>query len=280
MIAEIGKLMLRAYNTEADNLVRSMKPYGLGAAVERLQKMRASISKLGASMKIEITEQYNALRIKELELTADYLSKVAEEREEQREARERLKEQQIVEREFEAAQAKLEKEKAHHEAALQALKLRGDASGVADIEAKLVEIQEAMEGVAKRAANSRAGYVYVISNVGSFGDRVIKIGMTRRLDPLDRVRELGSASVPFRFDVHAMIFSEDAVSLETNLHHRFAPKRVNLVNMHREYFYATVAEVKDSLLELSGSLLSYIDDPEALEWRQSETTRKTRAGAP
>lgn len=131
-----------------------------------------------------------------------------------------------------------------------------------------------LEGIINRAANIRAGYVYVISNVGAFGPDVVKIGMTRRLEPLDRVRELGGASVPFRFDVHALIFSEDAVSLENALHHRFAAKRLNLANQRREFFFATPIEVKHALVELRGDLVSFCEDAEALEWHQSENSRR------
>src|SRR6202034_3984544 len=120
----------------------------------------------------------------------------------------------------------------------------------------------------------RAGYVYVISNVGAFGPRMVKIGMTRRLDPMDRIRELGDASVPFRYDVHALVFSDDAVGLETRLHHELADRRVNLVNLRREFFRVTPAEVRDTLLRHQGSIVQWIDEPEAAEWRQSETTRR------
>ena len=275
MVADFCKLMLRAYNNEADNVVRTLKPYSLNAAVERLQKMRASVSKLGASMRIEIAEAYHGLRVTELELTADYLQKVAEEREREREVRAKLKEEEAARREYEREQARLEKEKAHYEAALNALRMRGDVAAVADAEQKLSDIRHAIEGVIQRAANVRAGYVYVISNIGSFGERVVKIGMTRRLDPMDRVRELGDASVPFRFDVHALFFSDDAVGLETALHQRFADRRVNRVNMHREFFYVTPHDVKEALTELQGSLLSFVETPEALEWHQSTSRSET-----
>jgi hypothetical protein len=115
--------------------------------------------------------------------------------------------------------------------------------------------------------------VYVISNYGAFGPKMVKIGMTRRLDPMDRVRELGDASVPFRYDVHALVFSEDAVGLETHLHHTLADQRVNRVNNRREFFYARPDEVKVILERLDIPMLSYVDDSEALEWRQSQTDR-------
>jgi hypothetical protein len=270
MVADFCKLMLRAYNTEADNVVRTLKPYSLKPAVERLQKSRVAISKLAASMKIEITALYHDLRVKELELTADYLAKVAEEKEREREERARLKEEETARREYEREQARLEKEKAHYEAALNALRMKGDQAAALEAEKKLGEIQSAIAGVVSRAANVRAGYVYVISNIGSFRPDVVKIGMTRRLDPLDRVRELGDASVPFRFDVHVIIFSDDAVGLETALHQRFASRRVNFVNAHREFFYVKPTEVKQTLIELQGNLLTFVETPEALEWHQSQ----------
>jgi hypothetical protein len=270
MVTDFCKLMLRAYNTEADNIVRTLKAYALETAIERLQKMRTSISKLGLSMKIEITAEYHALRVKELELTADYLAKVADEKDREREERARLREEEAARRDYERENARLEKEKAHYEAALNALRMKGDDAGATHAQEKLGEIQNAIEGVARRAANVRAGYVYVISNIGSFGAKVVKIGMTRRLEPMDRVRELGDASVPFRFDVHAIIFSDDAVGLETALHRRFAERRVNFVNAHREFFYVAPRDVREALLALEHNLLTFVEAPEAVEWRQSQ----------
>jgi len=112
----------------------------------------------------------------------------------------------------------------------------------------------------------------VISNVGSFGDGVVKVGLTRRLDPLERVRELGDASVPFRFDVHAKIFDADSVSLETRLHQRLADRRVNRVNLRREFFYANPSEILTILedMGLKDNLVDYVEDAEAQEWRSSQ----------
>jgi len=274
MVGDFSKLILRAYNTEADNIVRTLRPYALKAALARLDKLRTSIAKLGTSMKLAVTDEYHALRTREIQLTADYLAKVAEEKELEREEKARLREEEKARREFEAEQARLEKEQAHYQTVVAALVAKGDTDAAAKVEERLAEINAALEGVIERAANVRAGYVYVISNIGAFGERVVKIGLTRRLDPLDRVRELGDASVPFRFDVHAVIFSHDAVGLETSLHQEFASFRVNLVNERREFFYVPPSEVKAALRRLHGELLTYTDRPEALEWRQSETTRQ------
>lgn len=273
MVADFCKLMLRAYNNEADNAIRGLKPFMLEAAVQRLEKARATIHKLGSAMHIEVTAEYHELRVTELELTADYLARREEEREREREERARMKEEEAVRRELERERERLDKERSHYEAVVTALRAKGDEAGLARAEAKLVEIDNAITGVENREANTRAGYVYCISNVGAFGEGVVKIGLTRRLDPMDRVRELGDASVPFRFDVHALIFSDDAVGLETMLHHHFAERRVNMINAHREFFYATPAEVRAVLQEVQGSLISFNEVPEALEWRQSEHAR-------
>lgn len=161
---------------------------------------------------------------------------------------------------------------------LDVLRAKGDDEAAARHEAELEKIGRAIEDVDYRAANIRAGYVYVISNVGSFGEGVVKIGLTRRLDPEVRVRELGDASVPFRFDTHALLFSKDAVGIEASLHQRLAERRVNRVNTRREFFYATPEEVKAHLLEVAGELLSFEDTPEALEYRQSQNlARETSA---
>jgi hypothetical protein len=274
MVREFSKLMLRAYNNEADNAVRSMKPYTLESSVARLDKARQTISRLGGTMKIQITDSYHSLRVQELELTADYLAKTAEEKERAREERARLREEEIARREYEREHERLQKEYAHYESAAAALRDRGDLDGAARSAAKLGEIRDAIDGITRRAANIRAGHVYVISNVGAFGPDMVKIGMTRRLDPMDRIRELGDASVPFRYDVHAMVFSDDAVGLETRLHHEFADRRVNLVNLRREFFRATPTEVRDVLTRHQASIIQWTDEPEALEWRQSETARR------
>ncbi|MGH3504260.1 MAG: DUF4041 domain-containing protein [Nocardioidaceae bacterium] len=280
MVRDFSKLMLRAYNAEADNLARGLKAYKLDSAIDRLTKVATTIAKLGLTMDIAITQGYHRLRVTELELTADHAEKVAEEKERERDEKICLREERQAQRELQRERAKLEKEKAHYENAVRALLAKGDNDGAAGLRERLDEIGAAIEDVDFRAANVRAGYVYVISNVGAFGSRVIKVGMTRRLDPLDRVRELGDASVPFRFDVHALFFSEDAVGIESELHGRLEDRRVNLVNRRREFFYANPAEVKEHLTELAGELLQFEESPEALEYHQSQNQTADHAKAP
>jgi hypothetical protein len=269
MVRDYSKLMLRAYNAEADNLVRGLKPYKLDSAIDRLTKVVATIERLGTTMNIRISGDYHRLRVAELELTSDYLEKHAEEKEREREERVRLKEERKAQQEMERERARLEKEREHHANALKALLAKGDEVAAERVREDLAAIDRKIDDVDYRAANVRAGYVYVISNVGAFGEGLVKIGLTRRLEPRDRIHELGDASVPFRFDVHALFFSTDAVGIEAELHRRLADRRVNAVNLRREFFYATPDEVKPHLLELGGELLEYQEMAEALEFRQS-----------
>lgn len=279
MVRDFSKLMLRAFNAEADNLVRGLKPYKLAAAIDRLAKVAEVIERLGKTMQIRISPPYLKLRVRELELTSDFLQKEAEEKEAERVERERLREERKVQLEIERERARLEKERQHYTNALEALVAKGDDAGAARLREQLGDVQRAIEDVDYRAANIRAGYVYVISNLGSFGNEMVKVGMTRRLDPTDRIRELSDASVPFNFDVHALFFSKDAVSIETSMHARLAERRVNLVNERREFFRATPLEAKMHLAALAGELLQFQDVPEALEYRESlSRTPKPTAG--
>ena len=144
-----------------------------------------------------------------------------------------------------------------------------------EIENQLVEIEKALQNIDYREANQRAGYVYIISNIGAFGENIYKIGMTRRLDPQDRVDELGDASVPFNFDVHAMIFSDDAPALENALHHAFEDRKVNMVNQRREFFNVTLDEIKDVVKKNFDKTVEFIDIPDAEQYRVSQKMKGT-----
>lgn len=270
MTSDFSKLMLRAYNSEADSCVRSLRAGNVVTAERRLEASVTSIARLGSMMEMKVNPAYHALRIEELQLTADFAMKVQEEREEAREERERLREERKVEQEIIAERERLDKERAHFANALKALQANGDDDAAAELAAKLADLDDAIAQNDFRAANIRAGYVYVISNVGAFGHNMVKIGMTRRLEPLDRVRELGDASVPFPFDVHAIYFSEDAVTLENELHHAFGEHRVNRVNERREFFFATPQQVRVVLAEKVGNLLEFTEQPESTQYLQSK----------
>jgi len=267
MTNDLAKLMLRAYNAEAENVVRSLRAGNTETAIKRLDAARTAIAKLGKMMEMRIGDEFHALRIQEIELTADYLMKKEDEREAARAERERLREDRKVELELAAARERLEKERSHILTVIE--RVRTDGSSDPELERKLADIDSAIAQNDYRAANIRAGYVYVISNRGAFGDHVVKIGLTRRLEPLERIYELGDASVPFRFDVHAIFFSEDAVSLENELHEHFSARRVNWANDRKEFFFVSPADVRAVLSEKLGNLLEFAEHAESTEYLQS-----------
>ena len=270
MIKEFSKLMLRAYNGEVDDAIRTLKPYKMQAAIDRVDKVEKSIEKLGKTMSITIDDVYHQLRISEIKLTADYLEKKEEEKEKQKEEKLRLKEEEKAQKEFEREKEKLNKELMHHQSILQKANESGNAKVIEEENLKIVEIQNGINGVEERSANIRTGYVYVISNIGSFGEEVMKIGLTRRLDPEERIQELSDASVPFKFDIHALIFHTDAVSLEKQLHQELEKLRVNKVNLRKEFFKVTPNIVKELLTKLSTeNILTFNEKAEAPEWRIS-----------
>jgi hypothetical protein len=276
MAREYSKLMLRAFNAEADTLVRWLKPYKLDAALDRLKKASETIERLGKTMKIRISTPYYQLRVRELELTSDFLQKQAEQKEAEHEEKERLREEWKAQEEYEMERDRLEKERKLNAKALHDLLEKGDEVSAAPVREKLAEIKRNLDSVNARAANIRCGHVYIISNIGAFGERMVKVGLSRRLDPMERIRELSNASVPFKFDVHAMFFSEDAVSIETAIHKRLDNLRVNRINLRREFFHATPLEVKVRLLEVkaqvgdvAAAFTEFTEVPEAAEYRQT-----------
>jgi stress response protein SCP2 len=271
LVRQFSDLMLRTYNIEADNCVRTVRAHTVDTAQKRLERTREAIVKSGSTMGVAIDETYHALRLEELQLTADHHLRVEQEKEDAREERQRQREEAKAQEEFRRRKKDLLKEQAHYESLLERSRLSGDEAGLLEARERLAEITESIEDVEELAANTRVGYVYVISNVGAFGDRVVKIGMTRREDPLQRVYELGSASVPFKFDVHTLVFSHDAVSLETALHREFDQQRVNRVNRRREFFRVSLTEVRAALEKVGKNhVVEFRELAEAPEWRQSQ----------
>lgn len=268
-VKDMSKLMLRSYNAEAENCVKTVKAGNLAPAQKRLSLAVDQIQRLGTMINLQITPYYHRLRLAELELAARHMQALQAEKEAERAQREELREQRKAEQELRAERDRLDKERQHYANALAVLEANGDAEGAERMREQIADADRAIADVDYRAANVRAGYVYVISNVGSFGPEVVKIGMTRRLVPQERVDELGDASVPFRFDVHALFFSADAVTLETGLHQHFADRRLNRVNLRREYFRATPAEVLEALRERHVEVLEYAVEPAAEEYRAS-----------
>jgi hypothetical protein len=285
MVYDTQKLLLRAFNTECDELVNKVKYTNFDASLEKIRKSAATISKLGTIMGISITSDYLHLKEDELRLAFEYQCKKQQENEEAKAARAEQREQAKIQKEIEEQRRKIEKEQTHYQTAYEKLKLQlsqhpDDEDLIKkkeDIENQLTDINKSLTDIDYRQANMRAGYVYIISNIGAFGENIYKIGMTRRLDPQERVDELGDASVPFNFDVHAMIFSDDAPALEAALHKAFEDKKVNMVNQRREFFHVTLDEIKDVVRKNFDKTVEFIDTPDAEQYRISIKMRNSAA---
>lgn len=274
------KLLLRCFNTDCENAIDRVKYSNIESMKARINKSYESLNKLGQGNQITISPAYLQLKLEELSLAIEYAIKKQDEKEEQKRIRQEMREQAKLEKELEEARKNIDKEKKHYSNALDKLnsQLEGNLSEEqkndllekkAEIEDQLSTLQKALDDVDYREANQKAGYVYIISNIGAFGDNVYKIGMTRRLDPMERVDELGDASVPFNFDVHAMIFSEDAPKLEAALHRAFEDRKLNMVNTRREFFHVTLEEIETVVKANYDKTVEFIKIPPAEQYRQS-----------
>ncbi|MCF7911450.1 MAG: DUF4041 domain-containing protein [Candidatus Cloacimonetes bacterium] len=262
-----SQLMLKAFNVECDNLMEKVRTSNYAKILERIDKLAATIEQLSISLKCGFNKEYVELKFKECELQYQFKLKDAREKEEQAMIKEQMREEQKAIRDFERALAKAQKEEKMYKDALEEARKEFEISNdndkeklrekIALLEKKLEEAEENEKRAKSMAEQTKRGHVYIISNIGSFGEDVYKIGLTRRLDPLERVNELGGASVPFSFDVHAMIYSEDAPALETKLHREFSRFRLNQVKLRKEFFRVNLLDIKEKAVEITGNELDF-----------------------
>ena len=278
------KMVLRAFNNECDVLIEKVKFNNFEKIKSQIEKSADAIDKLNIRNKISITSQYLSLKIKELELVHEYRQKKQDEKEAIKAARAEEREQAKLQKEIEEQRKKIKKEQAHYQNAKEQLteqlkKATEDErlllqEKINGIDHQLGEIEKNIKDIDYRESNQKAGYVYVISNIGSFGENVYKIGMTRRLEPQDRIDELGDASVPFTFDVHAMIFSDDAPKLEAELHRAFDNKRVNMVNGRKEFFNVSLDEIERVIKENHDKIVEIKRVPDAEQYRETKIIKE------
>ena len=287
MTKHYSKLMLRAFNGECDAAIAKVRWNNIDNMEARIGKAFEAINKLGSTLQITVTKEYFDLKLQELQLEFELEEKLYQEKEEQRKIREQMREEEKVQREIEKARQEAEEEEERNEEALQKAKAEIEkAKGqelerltekIKMLEENLQKAHELKERAISRAQLTKAGHVYIISNIGSFGGTVYKIGMTRRLEPMDRIDELGDASVPFDFDVHGMIYSENEPELENIIHNKLESKRVNLVNRRAEFFDTSIDEleaiVNDLKLNLQLTKLA-----EAKEYRETLSLREVQSG--
>jgi len=276
------KALLRSFNNECTDAINKVTYSNLDRIKTRITRSFEQHNKMYSVVQVRMTQDYLTLKLAELQLAFEYKQKVQDEKDQLREQRAREKEEKALQREIKAQQKSLDKEINHYSKAIDELEQKKSAnpddqkliSEIEKLKSELAEYHKKKSEVDYREANATAGYVYIISNIGSFGKNVFKIGVTRRLEPMDRINELGSASVPFKFDVHALIFSENAYGLETELHNRFSKNRVNLVNNRKEYFHITIEEIEKELQKYSNVTVDFNEVPEAEEYRESLAAAK------
>lgn len=282
MINRQTRLTMRAFNNECEAAIANVRWNNVVAMEKRIMAAVKAIDDQNASLQMKLNPTYIRLKIEELRLTHEYREKLKAEREERAEAARAAREEQKLLKEAEAAEREEERyqallDKARKEAAANI----GNAAlqeRIARLEVDLAAAHAASERARAMAEMTKSGYVYIISNVGSFGEDVVKIGLTRRLDPDDRVRELGDASVPFVFDTHAMIYSDEAPALEFALHTEFAERRINTSNFRKEFFRVTLDQVEAAVARLAPSA-SFFKDREAQEWHETLARRKETLAA-
>lgn len=273
------RFVVDAFNGKVDTILSRTKADNHGTLAQQIRDAFSLVNHNGNAFRnARITDQYLDSRLNELKWAAIANALKDEEREKQRELREQMREEEKARREYERAIKEAAKEedslRKAMEKAQQQVAAASDAQR-AEFEAKLLDLQSKLQAAEEKnqralsmAQQTRTGHVYIISNIGSFGEEVFKIGMTRRLEPNDRIRELGDASVPFEFDVHAMIFNEDAPALEKTLHRHFLRQQVNKVNPRKEFFRLNLADIR-SELETLGVETQWTMTAAAHQYRES-----------
>lgn len=274
------KLVLRAFNNECEAAINKVKYSNYDSIQKRIERSYEQINKLTSVTQVSISYYYLDSKLEELALAYEYAKKKEQEKEELREQRQREREEKALQKEVAQKKKVIDKEINHFKNVIAELqeKLKSitddnEATAInkqlSELEQKIDERDHEKEELDYRTANASAGYVYIISNIGSFGKDVFKIGVTRRLDPLERISELSSASVPFKFDVHALIFSYDAYKLENELHSYFDKYKLNKVNNHKEFYKIPIEKIKEKLAEYKELTIDFEEMADAEEYRQT-----------
>lgn len=274
------KQILRCFNSECDNILLNLSVKNIDTSRNKLTKSFETLNKIFETDGITLNSELLSMKLEELNLVYMQEKKKEEEKEIQKAIKEQMVEEQKVLREIEKQKKQLEKDENQFRGEISRLmKYMQNTDNdiekqlyidkIKDIENQLKDLEIEKENVIQREQNAKAGFVYIISNIGSFGEDIYKIGMTRRLEPMDRINELSSASVPFSFDVHAMIFSNDAPALETQLHQHFRANSVNKVNYRKEFFKVPIDEIEKYVKENFNELVEFTKIPVAKEYRES-----------
>lgn len=277
---ETIKRLIRCFESDSNTIVSNLTIKNYDNSVKKIIKSFNTLNNAFFSGDIKLNDKVLKLKLEQLNILKQIMYKEEEEKEIEKLRKEQLREEEKVRREIEKAKEKIEKEEKQFNNELKKIIVYMDkatndaekelyADKIKELEEKIKLLEKDKENVLQRETNTRAGFVYIISNIGAFGENIFKIGMTRRLEPLERISELSSASVPFPFDVHALIFSDDAPSLENELHKHFQNESVNKVNLRKEFFKIDTQILKDYILNKFGQTIQFIDIPEAEQYRES-----------
>lgn len=270
------KQILRSFNNETEVIINKVKHSNVESSKKRIQKSFDQLNRLYEREYVSLTKSYLNLKVDEMNIAYEYEVKKQEEKELLREEREREREEKKLQKKLEKEKNKFNRENDKLQKEIN--KVRDELTTAADkekakLEKEIKELKEALNRnneeigkIEEWRETPGAGYVYIISNIGSFGKNVFKIGVTRRDNPDERIRELSSASVPFRYDTHVFIFSKDAFALEKELHDRFNDSRVNKVNRRKEFFNITIDDVKQIVEENKADIHSFVEHPDAEEY--------------
>lgn len=253
-------MIIRAFNIECDFLINKVSVSSYAKTLKRISAISFELENLAQAFGLVFNEEFIKLKLLECQLVYEYRFKKKEEKEylalERQKIRDEKQAQRDYEREIEEANFDEEKYQNLLMQTKKELELSKDKEileiKILKLEALLKEAEERKQRAISMAQITKKGFIYIISNLGSFGENVYKIGMTRRLDPMDRVIELGDASVPFRFDVHAIIECDNAPQLKYDLHNFLSHKRVNAINLRKEFFRVSIEEIEQALDEILG----------------------------
>jgi hypothetical protein len=264
------QLMLNAFNVECDLLIEKVNPANLDRTLEQIEKKAEVLEKSCITLRCGFNIDYVELKFEECKLQFEFALKKKEEQEEQRAIREQMREEVRVQKQYEDAVKDAEREELKLTRLLE--KAREHMAQETELERSLslAKISLLEEQLVEAAEQTRRGFVYVISNLGAFGEGVFKIGLTRRLDPQERVDELSSASVPFPYDVHAICYSDDAPALEHALHKRFSDRRVNAVNHRKEFFRVKLEDIQAALEEIVDDSVEFTMTAKAEDYFQTK----------
>lgn len=279
-----AKQIIRLFNAETSQLINKVNSKNIESMQNKIFKSYEGINKIFETDNVRIPETLLDIKLEMLDLMHKYQVKIEDEKIIRREERARLKEIEQAEKEMEKKLKELDKDIRHHNNEIKKLTMYLNNTDlqvekelyiekIRELDQSLKNLNSERENVEDRKDNAQSGFVYIISNIGSFGENVYKIGVTRRLEPMDRINELSSASVPFEFDVHALIFSENAFELKNKLHEYFKKYKVNKVNGRKEFFKVNINEIKDKVLSEHNSTVQFIDESKAIQYR--ETLRLT-----